>query len=722
MIKRYILYWGMLAVILCASGFLHAQMFQLPQSALEVFSPQSGSYYSGPGSNDPFKFAKQVGGDTLLADQSGIFALYKVHSLLFFFGPYNSTTSCEQAVARLRRFRDRELSSLEEYEFIVITMIELSPSGPKLSTRTQIEEQPLGNGAEREKLAGEIKDFLDSPPPTNTGEAEKQLGELKAHGMAMLRQSLKGSPGSEGALEQLGGHAKKLGEEARKDGAKGPFKVSTPFSKWFSIMVDILTEFLLPGELKKIATKALMVAYMMMPEVFDQVASTLAEIQRAATPKSVDGFLNNVANIADKAYDLYRNFKRIYKFVNDPNFKEIVSNANLGDLDEELKRMGIDTGVGKVCQNKFAKHLCNLSLSELKDLETMTPGQIKGFAKQKVKDYTNRKLPELLQNTGIPILENLDINVAVDFVEGKIDPKAFFQKQAEKVLCPMAPKTTRDACATLVREDFSGEAFKQVTRDALARETAKRIPNLDEDEVLDMIGDLEKGDLGGFSEKIGDEGLDYFAKENGLDGEKLKAAIDYLKKGNLKEGLRNAAMIGEDKLQKYFGKYHTEVSAFLQSNNWNDVRGVANDATKRFLGNVISNSALRSLGTESVDFFNEVIIDAKSPELYLKEQMQALGMDTTVINAFTSGQQIDKEAVLETIARELGLLGPEAIKKFKDGAAFEEVLDAEIEYLNQNLHPAGYTAHQKDKFKRHMERLKSRKQGVKSLAKSMKLI
>ena len=59
MIKRYILYWGMFAAILCANCFLHAQMFQLPQSALEVFSPQGGGYYSESGADNPFETPKE---------------------------------------------------------------------------------------------------------------------------------------------------------------------------------------------------------------------------------------------------------------------------------------------------------------------------------------------------------------------------------------------------------------------------------------------------------------------------------------------------------------------------------------------------------------------------------------------------------------------------------------------------------------------------------------
>lgn len=119
------------------------------------------------------------------------------------------------------------------------------------------------------------------------------------------------------------------GENGGGTGGSGGWFPS-PFSPWFNTVFEILCQSM--PKACDISKKALLLGYIVAPEVFDHIASYLAKVQHTLTPRTMDDALNT-------ASDIYRDAAKYLKYVNmamdlmkDPGFKQLLDRVSLDEV------------------------------------------------------------------------------------------------------------------------------------------------------------------------------------------------------------------------------------------------------------------------------------------------------------------------------------------------------------------------------------------------------
>ena len=223
----------------------------------------------------------------------------------------------------------------------------------------------------------------DGKPDGQPGGSVESKANAQARESGVDQSPQQGDPSNDGAASN---------GTSSKDNP-GPFHIKRPFSRWFKTVWDILCRYIDP-EKKTCAEieRALAIAYMIMPEVFDHVASFLGRLQDTMTPKSMDDLLNNMSDLYQEAIKFLECIQSIVDLMNDPQFAEALKNFNWKDINIE-QVLGAANKAGLISDSKLEWLRANFPL------EGLTPGGVldpKAFG-QRLLDHAADKAAEFAE-------------------------------------------------------------------------------------------------------------------------------------------------------------------------------------------------------------------------------------------------------------------------------------------------------------------------------------
>jgi hypothetical protein len=508
------------------------------------------------------------------------FVSYQVKLLQYWFGPYNTDEEQQLAYAKLHQLvKDPRLKP--HLKYISISALYLDPDKaillsnfPKLQNGGYVlivspeEDQDLQKQFEEiMKNLRQIKRDASTSYDRSMQELDRKIGQaLEAalrNGDLSKYKGLQDIFGEDGSWQQTAGtkpqdNANSGNPDGAKDGTddgsakngnglKGIFPVSVSFSKWFAMMVDVFTDVIdcafFGCQMKEKMEKVLLLAYMIMPEVMDRIASTLASLQNDLTPDKLDNALNQVADVTERIYQLYNDLKRFKELCQNPDFLTLLESL---DMEDALKFV----------QNKALKYLermpycdyipCNCISSIALNVhdEEACIREIKEKAREQVKQQLLPKASQLLARSGIPGLENMDLQAFDQLIQDK-DWERFVQTQSKSMLCPTLPDEYRGACRQFIEQDYEG-AIIGATGSGLAR--------------------------------------------LGLNSEAFKCVLDQTRNEDYRQALVCAGKIYEKYYPEYFGPYHDVISQLIESGNTADME----KAVHHFINQVFDNKYLNS--------------------------------------------------------------------------------------------------------------------------------
>ena len=458
------------------------------------------------------------------------YVVYAYNLLRYWFGPYQTAQEQQAVLNKLDNLRN---------------------SAPELAShRASISIFPLYLRAGQKVGFSDFIEFADGNPvliisPDEIKDVRKDLdGKLKAveqvtpgvlkdlgdiNKLKPLEDGIKGTGlGADGAKKMKDLKEKysegepsegKPGKSKKGNGLEGPFPASYSFSKWFATLVDIVLDIVdyvyCSGQCRQYLEKALTLAYMIMPDVMDRIASTLAKMQDKITPDNVDDALNQVSDVVRYAKMLYDDLKKLESLLNNPNFNELLTEMDLQGALDKLDKYGLETGkVRKAC-NYIPCEL--ISIKNIQNIDKYTD-KIEKWVKDKAVDELVNQSGKFLKKSGIPVLENLDPGAFRDLYKDK-DWEKFSRTQAEKMFCPNVPARYGGDCETFISGDYKGAAISAVSN-AIEEQT-------------------------------------------GLSAVGIQNLICSLEKGEYEKALREAAKIPLRKYGDYFGVYENNIQRFL---------------------------------------------------------------------------------------------------------------------------------------------------------------
>jgi hypothetical protein len=132
-------------------------------------------------------------------------------------------------------------------------------------------------------------------------------------------------------------------DDSSSKGMKGPFKVKTPFAKWFVVVVKLVARYF---GLEQLGNRILFVAYLVAPEIFDACASFLAKCQQALTPNGLGDFLDKVADVYLAIESFIPYLKQAYELLHDGNLQSLMDHVdwekfNLGKTLDALEKVKV---------------------------------------------------------------------------------------------------------------------------------------------------------------------------------------------------------------------------------------------------------------------------------------------------------------------------------------------------------------------------------------------
>lgn len=142
-----------------------------------------------------------------------------------------------------------------------------------------------------------------------------------------------GKPIAADPKKDKGGDKAQSGKEkddSSSKGMKGPFKVKTPFAKWFVIVMKLVARYF---GLEELGNRILFLAYLVAPEIFDACASFLGKCQLALTPKGLGDFLDKVADVYLAIESFIPYAKQAYELLKDGNLQNLANHVNWEEFD-----------------------------------------------------------------------------------------------------------------------------------------------------------------------------------------------------------------------------------------------------------------------------------------------------------------------------------------------------------------------------------------------------
>ena len=242
-------------------------------------------------------------------------------------------------------------------------------------------------------------------------------------------------------------------------GAKGPFSIDSPFSEWFAVMAKFIARYL---GIEEIANQVLMVAYMVAPELFNEIASFLGHLQQAITPDALDKGLNHLAYVINHAARFIELLQQAHALLTDEAFVELLKEL---DLKKGLRYL---EKYANVDMPGWLDHLPldGISFNNLLKLNSAD------LAKKLQKEITKRAYPALtkaLEKSGIPVLKDLDLAKLHKAIKsGKYE--SFIKHQMKEAIDEYVPAEYRQA----LKEVIDGNYKKAITHQS-ASEMSKRL-------------------------------------------------------------------------------------------------------------------------------------------------------------------------------------------------------------------------------------------------------
>lgn len=278
-------------------------------------------------------------------------------------------------------------------------------------------------------------------------------------------------------------------------GLKGPFKVKTPFAKWFAVVMKSVARYF---GVEQLLNRALFVAYMIAPEIFDACASFLAKCQLALTPKSLSDFLDKIADVYLSIEGILPYLKKAYELLHDGNVQALVNRI-------DWTRLDLGTTLDMLEKTKV------IPISTLKDIREFVPLDV----------FTGKILtnPDLLREK----IQSYAIDRAVVQVDKGLDQ--FGISIASLKGCMGA--TDKEDCAL------------NWARNQAANIATSKIPGLRNHRVaIDLLMN------GKSKEAFKAAALNELAARSGIPMNETKKLYDALERGDLKEFVLTGAEIG----------------------------------------------------------------------------------------------------------------------------------------------------------------------------------
>ena len=362
--------------------------------------------------------------------------------LRYWFGPGDSTWQRQAASNLLRLIADPRFAEMRpDIRVYPVTFIPNSCLKPSLITKdgNVVIELPISKLKQHADLLQQIEVDLkkfetlkfdpakfqqDDDPHNNTAQdqaaREGRLQQTRITDIEQLYQSLLnggfGDPRVEKDFRNLrekynpgdkGGKSNK-GKENGGDGSggiKGPFKIGKSFSSWFVTLLEFVAEYL---GIKEITEKVLLLAYMIAPDLFEQIGGFLVQLQQALTSDSLDTVLNSLTDIFRRALDIIDYINMAHELLTDPALWELAKQINLDQVIKVTAKTGmIDSDV----LDKFRQFVPFTEIN-LKNLKSFNPEQFKNFIKDVATERFEKELSNQLRRLKIPGVVNLEGLVA----------------------------------------------------------------------------------------------------------------------------------------------------------------------------------------------------------------------------------------------------------------------------------------------------------------------
>ncbi|MCG8330171.1 MAG: hypothetical protein MI974_20905 [Chitinophagales bacterium] len=727
--------------LLANCTFTSAQggIFMMPKSALYEFAP---SVYFGPDADTIHTWVNKHGGkpmdkDWVPSQSETRYVAYKVRLLEYWFGPYQDKGSQQNALDKLYRLTNN--SALQSKKnFIFVFPVFLIP-GKKigqgklalLRDGTPIVVTPV----ETKKIEKNIDEIIENLKQVHATELPAEI-DLSIKDIEKLQEAMNKTAltdGQKAKFDKLKGKYSKGG----KDGASGPFPASYAFSKWFATVVEVLSEYLLPAELKRIAEKVITLSYMVIPEVMDRIASTLAKMQDAMVPDSVEDALDKATDVIRYAYQLYQDLKQVYDLVTDPDFQELLNDMDLTEavshFEEYANKYGLSIADNVI--DRINKHFpmggC-FSINNITKAEYSS--QFEECFKESAKAAIIYQAERLLKKTDIPVVRNLDIKALQQLANGETSFNEFAKTQAKKAGCSeLGRYGYADAC-----EQFIDGAPQKAATSAIAQQIEDRT-GLSKAHIQGLVEALENGDhkkamkhatslpYEKYKHHFGDyapivktiidhpelSGLDnaslpaignyiertlnssafkdaaissisnLIGSKTGLSSSHINGFLASLEQEDYEQAIVHAGSIPEKYYPKHFGRYSDVVKTLVQNPNQKGLESSALKALDTYMESLLSDPMVRYAVKGTAMVMTEAL---KGEELKLKERLGMIlkdtyGWDMQAVEAFLDGNyKLSTENILEQIAKKTGITNAKAIEALKKGD-IEKALDYQIEFL-----------------------------------------
>ncbi len=261
-------------------------------------------------------------------------------------------------------------------------------------------------------------------------------------------------------------------DKTSASGMKGPFKIKTPFSKWFALTIKLVARYF---GVEELGYRLLFAAYLIAPELFDFCGSFLGKIQHTITAKTFDEFLNNVATVIEYVDQFYSYAREIQSLLGEKSLKDLVARIDfkkfdLGKTLEVAQKMKlVDKSVTDKINKWVPVDMINGKI--LSDKKLFTKAIIDQTKKRTV-GFVDQKL----QRAGLPI----SISGLAD-CDNRQCVQNQFKEQSLNLATFKVPalKRNRGAIGELLNGDFK-KAAKSAASTELSQQLGLNVQNIEQ--------------------------------------------------------------------------------------------------------------------------------------------------------------------------------------------------------------------------------------------------
>ncbi|MCO6490088.1 MAG: hypothetical protein J5I98_16875 [Phaeodactylibacter sp.] len=687
------------------------------------------------------------------------YVAYRVKLTSYWFGPWNSDEEQKNAFNKLYQLRNDP--ALEPHKkYIFVSSLYLTKGKPiSLSSFPELRSGGHLHIVSPEKLAELEKDLENSfrkLEQFELSEFPKDLSELE--GLEKVRGAVEAIALDKGAQKKMKNLREQYGDEKTDDppgpskkgnGLEGPFPVSYSFSKWFAVLVDVFTDIIdctfFGCQMKDKVEKILTLAYMIMPEVMDRIASSIAKLQDEITPDELDTAMNHITDVTKYAYMIYQDLKKLKNLVENPDFQSLLNELDLSDAIKHLNRYGLNIGnINKYCE--YIPCDCIKSLASNIQDDGRCIKEIKEKARKKIEEEVFKQADKYLKKSSIPVLKHMNVGAFRQLAEDK-DWEKFTRNQVQSMACPYVPAAYRGDCKDFIAGNYEDAALSAVgttvqERAKLSKEhfecTLRNLKNKDYKEALkcakniprdyypeyfkeyesvinDLIDNPDEEGARKAVETLVDNFVDKdiikeaigagaYLLEKAQSGERIdlermiptlanavqrKTGISAAKieaaLGALKaENHARALQIAADAALDKYGSYFGRYQSSVRAIINSGNQEEIKKALEVFLDNAIENDMIKNaIGTGA--FVLDQAIQGEKVEVkkLLEEGLSRLGFEYSQVQQLLNGEfQLDQKQLMADFAQEMRITSREAIEALQ-ALDFDRAIDLQLEGLKK---------------------------------------